>query len=136
MYLEICLLVLSIAFFLLVIYCIPIFKQIWRTSKDIAVILETLNQNLPGILKNMEEITSNISSTTCAINREVQVFSNTICRFQSIIKDVVDDVQHITPVVLKLPAFKTFKNIIAVMKGVRAFMDVFLAREFKKYDRK
>lgn len=132
MYLEICLLILSIAFLLLVIYCIPIFKQIWRTSKDIAVILETLNQNLPTILRNLEEITTNISSTTNAVNREVQDFSNTICRFQSVIKDVVDDIQHITPLAIKLPAFQTVKNIIAIIKGVRVFIDVFLAREYKE----
>ena len=132
MYLEICLLILSIAFLLLVIYCIPIFKQIWRTSKDIAVILETLNQNLPTILRNLEEITTNISNTTNAVNREVQDFSNTICRFQSVIKDVVDDIQHITPLAIKLPAFQTVKNIIAIIKGVRVFIDVFLAREHKE----
>jgi uncharacterized protein YoxC len=132
MYLEICLLILSIAFLLLVIYCIPIFKQIWRTSKDITVILETLNLNLPTILRNLEEITTNINSTTNAVNREVQVFSNTICRFQSVIKDVVNDIQHITPLAIKLPAFQTVKNIIAVIKGVRVFIDVFLAREHKE----
>jgi uncharacterized protein YoxC len=132
MYLEICLLILSIAFLLLVIYCIPIFKQIWRTSKDITVILETLNQNLPTILRNLEEITTNISSTTNAVNREVQDFSNTICRFQSVIKDVVDDIQHITSLAIKLPAFQTVKNIIAIIKGVRVFIDVFLAREYKE----
>jgi uncharacterized protein YoxC len=132
MYLEICLLILSIAFLLLVIYCIPIFKQIWRTSKDITVILETLNQNLPTILINLEEITTNISNTTNAVNREVQDFSNTICRFQSVIKVVVDDIQHITPLAIKLPAFQTVKNIIAIIKGVRVFIDVFLAREYKE----
>jgi uncharacterized protein YoxC len=132
MYLEICLLILSIAFLLLVIYCIPIFKQIWRTSKDITVILETLNQNLPTILINLEEITTNISNTTNAVNREVQDFSNTICRFQSVIKVVVDDIQHITPLAIKLPAFQTVKNIIAIIKGVRVFIDVFLAKEYKE----
>ena len=52
--------------------------------------------------------------------------------FQSVIKDVVDDIQHITPLAIKLPAFQTVKNIIAIIKGVRVFIDVFLAREYKE----
>jgi uncharacterized protein YoxC len=132
MYLEICLLVLSIAFLLAVIYCIPIFKQIWRTAKDITVILETLNQNLPTILKNLEEITTNINDTTRAVNREVQDFSSTICRFQSIIRKIADDIEHIAPIAMKLPAFKTLKNIIAVIKGIRAFTEVFLDKGYGK----
>ena len=128
MYLEICLLVLSVAFLLLVICCIPIFKQIWRTSKDITVILETLNQNLPTILKNLEEITANINSTTNTVNREVQNISNTICRFQSVLKGVVDDIQYIAPAAMKLPAYQSVKKIIAIIKGVRVFIDVLSAK--------
>ena len=44
MYLEICLIISGIAIFLLlVIFCIPILTAIWRTTKDVAVTLETLN---------------------------------------------------------------------------------------------
>jgi hypothetical protein len=83
-------------------------------------------------LRNLEEITTNINSTTNAVNREVQIFSNNVCRFQSVIKDVVDDIQHIVPAAMKLPAFQTVKKIIAVIKGVRVFIDVLLAREYKE----
>jgi uncharacterized protein YoxC len=128
MYLEICLLVLSVAFLLLVICCIPVFKQIWRTSKDITVILETLNQNLPTILRNLGEITTNINRTTDTVNREVQNFSDIVCRFQSVLRDVVDDIQYIAPAAIKLPAYQSFKKIIAVIKGVRVFIDVLSAK--------
>jgi hypothetical protein len=30
---------------------------------------------------------------------------------------------------MKLPAFKTLKNIIAVIKGIRAFTEVFLDKD-------
>ena len=136
MYLEICLIIFGIAIFLLAIFCIPILIQIWRTTKNVAFTLEALNQNLPAILKNleeittnMEEITTNINNSTSAIDREVQNFSDTIGRFQSVIKDIVDDIQYITPMVLKTSAFQTVKNTIAVVKGIRVFLDVFFAKK-------
>lgn len=131
MYLEICLLILSVAFLLLVIYCIPIFKQIWRTSKDVAITLDTLNKSLPAILKNLEEITGSINNSTAAVNREVKNFTGTVGRFQLVLSDVVDDIQRIAPLAMKWPVFKTMKNIFAVAKGIHAFLNVLLAEEDK-----
>ncbi|MGV8059646.1 MAG: DUF948 domain-containing protein [Smithellaceae bacterium] len=132
MYLEICLIIFGIALFSLVIFCIPVFSQLWRTTRNVAVTLETLNQSLPMILKNLEEITANINSSTTAVNREVQNFSGTLSRFQSVVDDVVDDIQDVTSVVIKSPVFQTIKNVVAVAKGIRAFLDVFLAKPVRK----
>jgi uncharacterized protein YoxC len=133
MYLEICLIIFGVAILLTVIFCIPILNQIWRTTKDIAVTLEALNQSLPSILKNLDEITTNINSSTAAVNREIQNFSGTIGRVQSVVKDIVDDIQHITPVAIESPVFQKIKNVIAVIKGVRVFLDVFLEKnKFQK----
>jgi uncharacterized protein YoxC len=132
MYLEICLIIFSIAILVLLIFCIPILLQIMRTARNIAVTLETLNQSLPAILKNLDEITTNINSSTSAVNREVQDFSNTVGRFQLVIKGVVDDIQNIAPVAMKLPVYEKIKNIMAVIKGVRVFMEVFFAKEYKE----
>lgn len=128
MYLEICLIIFSAAIFILVIFCIPILIQLWRATKDIALSLETLNQSLPTILKNLEEITLNISNSTTAVNREVQNFSGMVGRFQSGINEVADKIQYITPIVLKSPTFRSIKSIIAVAKGIRVFLNVFLAK--------
>jgi len=132
MYLEICLIIFSVAVLILAFFCVPILIQLWRTTKNVAVTLETLNQSLPTILTNLEEITLNIKSSTSAVNREVQNFSGTIGRFQLVVQDVVDDIQHITPVALNSPLFRTVKNIVAVIKGIRVFLDVFLSKnEFR-----
>jgi len=132
MNLEICLIILGIAVLLLVIFCIPILIQLWRTTKDVAVTLETLNQRLPLILKNLEEITENINSSTTAVNREVQNISGTIGRFHLVIKDVVDDIQDISSLAIKSPVFQSVKHVIAVAKGIHAFLDVFLAKSATK----
>jgi uncharacterized protein YoxC len=128
MYLEIGLVILGIAFFLLIIFCIPILLEIRQAAKDITVTLETLNQRLPSILKNIEEITTNINSSTAAVNREVQNFTYTAERLNLVAKNVVDDLQEIAPVVMKSAVFQTVKNVFAVVKGIRVFLEEFLAK--------
>ena len=128
MYLEIVLVILSIAFLLLMIFCIPILLQIWRTAKDITITLETLNISLPLLLKNMEDITTNINNSTTIVNREIQSFSRTADRIHSVISDIVDDVQSITPWAIKSPMFQKLKNAVAIVKGIRVFADVLMKR--------
>ena len=129
MYLEIALVILIIILILLVIFCIPILIQIWRTSKDLTMTLQTLNQSLPAILKNLEEITTNINNSTDAVNRRIQNFSNTADRSQLIINDIIDNIQCFAPIAMKLPILQTIKNVVAVVKGIRVFIEVLLNKE-------
>jgi ABC-type transporter Mla subunit MlaD len=103
--------------------------QIWFTSKNITVTLETLNQRLPTILKNLEEITTNINSSTAAVNREIQNVSNTVDRFHLVVDNIVDDIKNIAPMAGKVRFFQMIKNTMAIAKGVRVFMDVFLHKK-------
>jgi uncharacterized protein YoxC len=128
MYLEIVLVILGIAILLLVIFCIPIIVQIWRTAKDITITLETLNKSLPLLLKNMEDITTNINNSTAVVNREIQSFSRIADRIHSVISDIVDDVESITPLAIKSPLFQKLKNVVAIVKGIRVFADVLMKR--------
>ena len=129
MYLEIALVILIIILILLVIFCIPVLIQIWRTSKDLTMTLQTLNQSLPAILKNLEEITTNINSSTAALNRRIQNFSNTADRSRLMISDIIDNIQCIAPIAMKLPIFQTIRSVAAVIKGIRVFIDVLLNKE-------
>ena len=129
MYLEIALVILIIILILLVIFCIPILIQIWRTSKDLTMTLQTLNLSLPAILKNLEEITTNINNSTAAVNRRIQNFSNTADRSQLIINDIIDNIQCFAPIAMKLPILQTIKNVVAVVKGIRVFIEVLLNKE-------
>jgi uncharacterized protein YoxC len=131
-YLEIFLIISGIAIILLLIFCIPILIQIWRTTRAVAVTLETLNQDLPLILKNLEEITTNINNSTTAVNREIQNFSATFGRMQIVVNDVVKNIQDIAPMVIKSPAFQTMKRVIAIAKGIRVFLNVLLAKPAPK----
>jgi uncharacterized protein YoxC len=128
MYLEIVLIILGIVFLLLVIFCIPILLQIWRTAKDITITLETLNKSLPLLLKNLEDITTNINNSTTVVNREIQSFSRTADRIHSVVSDIVDDMESITPLAIKSPLFQKLKNAVAIVKGIRVFIDAFIKK--------
>jgi uncharacterized protein YoxC len=128
MYLEIVLIILGIALLLLVIFCIPILLQIWRTAKDITITLETLNKSLPLLLKNLEDITTSINNSTSAVNREIQSFSRTADRIHLVVSGIVDDIQSITPLAIKSPLYQKLKNAVAIVKGIRVFADVFMKK--------
>jgi uncharacterized protein YoxC len=127
--LEIGLGLLVIILILLVIFCIPILLQIWRILKDVRKTLETLNQSLPTILKNLEEITTNVNSSSAILNLRIQDFSNTADRSQLIISDIIDNIQCFAPIAMRLPIFRTIRNVAAVIKGIRVFIDVLLNKE-------
>lgn len=129
MYLEIGLIIFGIALLLLVLFCIPILLKLWRAASDVTVTLQTLNERLPAILKNMEEISTNINDSTAAINDEVQKYTATAARFQVVMNDVVGGMELITPLVINSPVFRKITDIIAVTKGVRVFLNVLTGKQ-------
>jgi hypothetical protein len=129
MYLEIALFILVSILIVLMIFCIPILLQVWRTAKDVSVTLETLNQSLPLILKNLEEITTNVNSSTAVINQKIQNFANASNRSYLLMSDVLNNIQYLAPLILKLPVFRILGNIVAAAKGIRVFTNVLLNKE-------
>jgi uncharacterized protein YoxC len=124
MYLEISVVVLSVVFLLIAALSIPLLIQIWRTAKSITTTLHTLNQSLPGILKNLDEITTNINKATYTVNNQIESISPVIRRLQSAL-ELFLDLEHVLKAGLRLPFYKTVKTASAVLKGARIFLDVF-----------
>lgn len=129
MYVDVGYLILGVIFLLLLGFSIAIFLRIWRAVKDITVTLEALNARLPVILKNLEEITTSINDSTTAINLEIQRISITTRRVNGIVNGVVDNIRSITPSVMKLPLLAKARNMIAIVRGVRVFLNVFLNKK-------
>jgi uncharacterized protein YoxC len=129
MYLEIGLIIFGIALLLLVLFCIPILLKLWRAASDVTVTLQTLNERLPAILKNMEEISTNINDSTTAINGEVQKYTATAERFHTVMSDVVSGIELISPLALKSPLFRKIAELIPVVKGVRVFFNVLTGKQ-------
>jgi uncharacterized protein YoxC len=125
MFLEISVVVLSIVFLLLAAVSIPFLLQIWKTAKGIAATLHMLNQNLPGILKNLEEITANINKATYTVNTQVEGLSLAVKHVQDTISSIALEMEGLIRADIGIPVFKSLRNIVAVIKGVRVFLNVY-----------
>jgi uncharacterized protein YoxC len=126
MFLEISVAILSIVFLLIAVLSVPFLLQIWRTAKGITETLHMLNESLPGILKNLEEITTNINKATHMVNEQIEGLSLVARRIQGLMS-IVLDVENILHAGVRLPIFKTLRNALAVATGVKAFMKVFFS---------
>ena len=126
---EIALFILVIILIVLVIFCIQVILQIWRISKNLYITLQTLNQSLPLILKNLEEITTNVNSSSTLINKKIQSFTGASNRSSLLLNDIINNMQYFAPIALKLPIFRIIRNVVAVAKGMRVFVEVLLNKE-------
>ena len=124
MYLEISLVIMSFVFLLIAALLIPFLIQIWRTAKSITTTLHMLNQSLPGILKNLEEITANINRASDTVNNQIEDLAHVVGRIQGTVGDFLDLEQEMR-VSYITPLFEKMRTVTAVLKGVRAFLDVF-----------
>lgn len=129
MYLNIALFILVIILIILIILCIPVLLQIWRITKDLSITLQTLNQSLPLILKNMEDITNNLNSSTDLINKKIQNFGKSSTLSSLLTNDLFNNLQYLAPLVLKFPVFRILRNIVAAAKGMRVFAEVLLNKD-------
>jgi len=100
-----------------------------RLSKDLSVTLQTFNQSLPLILKNLEEITTNVNSSTAIVNKKLQNFAGASNMSGFFLTDIINNIQYLAPLALKLPIFRIIRNIVAVAKGMRVFAEVLLNKE-------
>ncbi len=126
MYLDIALLILVVILIAIVICCIPLLLQIWRVSKDLSQTVQTLNQSLPLILKNLEEITTNVNSSSVVVNKRLQTFAGASGSSGLLLNELINNLQYIAPLALKLPLFRIVRNVMAVAKGLSVFVGVLL----------
>jgi uncharacterized protein YoxC len=118
--------VVSIVFLLIAAFSIPFLLQIWRTTKGVTETLQMLNESLPGILRNLEEITANINKATHTVNEQIDGLSVVAKRIQGVL-GVVTDIENLLRAGIGLPVFKTLRNAIALVTGVKVFLKVLLS---------
>ncbi len=127
MLLEISVFILSIAFLLFVLFSIPSLLQIRRTAQAIATTLRTLNENLPVILRNLEDITTHVSQATFAINHQIGELSDSFRKLQKTI-GFLSDLGQIVQEGVRIPFLNALTSLAAVAKGVRVFLSVLNAK--------
>lgn len=125
---EISLLVIAIAVLLIVIFAIPALLQLRRTAKNMEITTKTLNQNLPGILTNVDEISNNLTQITQSIHYQVNGVRNVVDKFQKMADDVVDFEQTLREEI-ESPLIQTISTISAFTKGARAFTEALRRRK-------
>ena len=121
--LETSFVILSAAFLLLVVFSIPLFWQMWRAAKNMAMTLAELNQSLPKILNNLEDISTNINNATYILSKEAESISLLGNKLRSILA-FSGDVEQILRRGIKFPLWEAFKTVRNVLKGLRVFIDV------------
>ena len=118
--LETGLVILNVVFLLIAAFSIPFLFQLWRMAKNIAITLQTLNCSLPGILQNLEEVTSNIVSATETVNSHIEGLSSAIKKIQGTL-DLVGNLEGSG----KASFFQDIRNSICRSKGCAGFPERF-----------
>jgi uncharacterized protein YoxC len=125
--LGIFLIALSVAFLLIAVFSIPVLLQIRKTAKSMSLTLQLLNEKLPGILNNLEKITTNANRTTTIVTREVEELSLTIRKLQGALSLLVG-IEEIVRRNLHLALTRRVRTSVAVAKGVRVFLDYLMSK--------
>jgi uncharacterized membrane protein YdfJ with MMPL/SSD domain len=120
--------ILSAALLLALVFLILALWQMWRTAKNMATALEEVNRTLPEILANMREITANINSATDMIRHEAEGFVVLSRKVRSFL-GLVTDLEGIVLQGVRLPLVETLKTARGLLKGGRAFLNVFLHKD-------
>lgn len=123
--LEITVVILSVALLLIVVFAVPFLLQLWRSAKNAAVTLEIINQRLPSILANLEEITLNVRKTTTVVNSRVEEVSAAIQKVQGVVS-LAAGVRPLFPDRLRMPLgfINKLGTIMALFRGINAFLSV------------
>ncbi|MHB8907362.1 MAG: DUF948 domain-containing protein [Syntrophales bacterium] len=124
---EIILTIFCVVLLLFAGVCIPVLLQIWKTAKNMAETLQVLNQNLPAIMRNLEEITTNINRTTTTVQRQVEDFSVVVGKIQGAL-GLVAGMEEILRRNVRLNIVQKTRTTLAVVKGVRVFLDHILSK--------
>lgn len=119
--LNVILIVLSVAFLLLAGGAIPFLIQIWRTAKGMSRTLDLLNESLPTIMKNLEEITNNVSQTSHSVHRQVESLTQAMHRIRGTLALLIG-VEELARRSLHMPFTPALRTSLAVVKGLRVFI--------------
>lgn len=121
------LILLSVTILLLVGFAVPFFLQLWRVTKNMDLTLRTLNQHLPGIIKNVEEITANVNRTSTTVQLQVQDFSLTLKKIQGMLSLLVG-LEEIIRRSVHLSFARKVRTSVAIAKGIRVFFDLLVSK--------
>jgi len=124
---EVSLLIFSISFLILVAFLLPTVLQVRRTAQRVESVSENLNQYLPGILGNLDEISENVARMMSYGRSQMEVLGTAVDE----VKHMVDDIVHLEKDIRKRiedPLVETLTTLTAIVKALRSFLDAIKSR--------
>lgn len=123
--LEISFVILSIAFLLLAGSLAAVFFQLWKMLQRLLPTIEQLNRSLPGILKNVEDVTAHIKDTSSHVHFQVENLSNLLNQVHALLA-VIPVLEDRLKTGLLTPVLGGGRNLAAFWKGVSTFVRTFI----------
>ncbi len=124
--LEISFIILSVAFLLLAGSLAAIFFQLWRMMRRLMPTIDHLNQSIPGILRNLEEVTANIKGASTHVQFQVENLSRLLSQVQAWMA-VIPVVEDKLKSGVIAPAKGGARRLAALAKGVSVFARTFIS---------
>ena len=128
MIIEISVLVACVAFVIFILYLIPTIVQFKRSARSIEESSNQINQKLPDILNNLEEITNNFSGIMSSGRRQAEILSETVSEIKLLVDNIVNFQKHLHTRI-ENPIIETLTTINALSKAIRAFLIVILDKK-------
>lgn len=126
---DIMILIAVVVFLIIIVAAaIPFLLQLKKTLNNINITLMTLNQHLPGILSNVDQITTNVRGITGNVDKQVEGFVIPVLKIQTLLLNLIIGVENTLPKMMKLPLFKAARNFAALKKGINVFFDTLVQK--------
>jgi len=119
---EIILLFIGVAFLAIAVYAVPLLIQIKKTAAKAEETLCSINQSLPAVMKNLEEISARTNRIANTVERETEDLALTVEKINAAMNFYLDGEQIFREQVA-VPFANAFRTYGAVIKGVRVFLD-------------
>jgi len=123
MILQISALIIAIAILALVGFAIPTIIQLRKSVKKIEDLGENIDKQLPDILQNVQQITSNLSGIMDSGRRQVEAVGGTIDDLKTVVDDIVG-VEKKIKYSVDTRLIRSLATITAGVKAAKAFKDV------------
>lgn len=128
MIIEISVLIVCAAVLILILFVIPTIVQLRRSAKKIEEVSGILNEQLPSILENLSDITSNLNVILSNGRQQVDKLGEAADNIKLMVDDIVGFEKKIRHQI-ENPIVDTLITITAIAKAVRAFLAIFLDRK-------
>ncbi len=118
--LNLLLAVTIVVLILVAAFLIPCLLNILRAARGMTQTLQTLNQSLPVIMRDVEAMAAHLGRTSVTVHRQVEELSATIRAIQGTVGLIVG-LEEVVRRRIPVPFLQILRTALAVSKGVRVF---------------